>query len=38
MSQEMELFYNTSNTALQTLVQDAEISCDASLQTMVKIK
>jgi hypothetical protein len=38
MSQEMELFYNISNSALQTLVQDAEIACDASLQAMVKIK
>ncbi|KAI6188011.1 Vacuolar protein sorting-associated protein 53-like protein [Aphelenchoides besseyi] len=37
MSQEMELFYSISNNALQTLVQDAEISCDAALQAMTKI-
>uniref|UniRef100_A0AC35ETN6 Vacuolar protein sorting-associated protein 53 homolog n=1 Tax=Panagrolaimus sp. PS1159 TaxID=55785 RepID=A0AC35ETN6_9BILA len=36
-SQEMELFYNISNTALNTLVQDVEAACDAALQMMTKI-
>lgn len=38
LGQEMEVFYSISNTALGTLVQDAEAACDAALQMMTKIK
>ena len=38
LSQEMELFYNISNSALTTVVQDVEAACDAALQMMTKIK
>lgn len=36
LTQEVELFYGITNNALAVLVQDAEITCDASLQAMAK--
>lgn len=38
LNQEMELFYNISNSALSVLVHDVESTCDAALQAMVKKK
>jgi len=37
LNQEIELFYNISNNALTTIVQDIEAACDSNLQAMTKI-
>lgn len=38
LNQEQESFYSIANSALTVLVQDVELSCDAALQAMTKIK